>query len=515
MKNFLLKTVTVIIAVMILFISGCADKKKYGNGNLTKNYFENNIDEVLSRCIDFTEIFGNGNPFNVLFTGNETFNITFDAEIKPFPEKYGHFTFETNIDRENKCGSVNINLNGLSPRNADFMVYADDEKLLFSSDVFFGEETVYSLVFRDFDRLKAEFSESSLAKILGVTENEVYELCEEYGINKEYLKKVVHTAKEYEYFFEDFFDNEREQIGRIFDKCLGEITEDTIEVNGYKSDALVLNVKIYDGFISELINEYIKGYRSYIGKQCEFFEEVIPEKLKDDLNIDIGAVKDELTGNAGNILVPFAHQADFTADLKLYLDKTDGKLRKINCEKDGYFITLYFADEISIEYSDGDKTLTSGKIYHTENSNTKTYGFKIASSDNSYESIEGAFEIIKFENRFNLFIRIMNGSEIAASVFESEGRFMYSENSVEISPEYIMSGDAKSYPGITLGVSSDTYIMEYEKHKSIFELSEKEILGICDRASEIFAEISANSKGYSYNELYLDDGFYDGELSLD
>ena len=316
--------------------------------------------------------------------------------------------------------------------------------------------------------------------------------------NKEYLKKIAVAAEEYEEICENIRDEAENAVEKVFEKHRGEITEETIELNGYNVDALVYNMAISDELIDDLSKVCIEFYEIYIESYFEFLEKTVPEKLKDELDLDIDSLKKEAIESFVFEIKQFVQYTDLTADVKLYLDKKEGKMRKAVLGKEGNSAILYFSDEIKLEYSEGEKIIASARIYSIENSDTKSYCFELVSHENEQESINGVFEIVKSENRYNFFIRLMNGEIIEEIFFESVGRFSYSENSFEISPEYIKFDDRVVYPGITVGISSDTYIMEYENDKNIFSLSENEILGISERITKIFSEVSEGLQNRSY-----------------
>ena len=99
---------------------------------------------------------------------------------------------------------------------------------------------------------------------------------------------------------------------------------------------------------------------------------------------------------------------------------------------------------------------------------------------------------------------MMYGNEIMNSIIDSEGYFIYGEDSFDISPRFVSFGYEMLYPGISFGVSRDALIVEYKKHKSIFTLSENEVRVICDRAASSFSELFGALADYEYeNSEYM------------
>ncbi|MBQ9922718.1 MAG: hypothetical protein IJO52_11055 [Clostridia bacterium] len=496
MKKYLITSIILATACLMLLFSGCSDDR--GTRGLTKDYFEKNIFEVLSDSVDLELVFGNNNPFEALFDDNETISVTLEADLNKYLGKDMDFIFRTDIDSENKRGTLNLTLKDPSYESIDFMLFADREKLLLSSDALFGNGNVYSLQYRDFDKLKSEFAKSYIASSLGIAEEDVYKFCDDYGIDGDYFKKAAYAVNKYVEFCEEFSEASTEIMRSNFEKICKEITERELELNGEVINVLVLNAELREEYAKEFIDEYIKEYALCIEKQVEMFEAVIPQKLRTEMSFDAEGIKNETIESMRSSLEQIVSQTDCSADMNFYLDKKNGALRKMTMENDVNCLSVYLDDEIKFEYSDNSGTLSTGRIYHTEDAGIKAYGFELFGSDDPLERTEGRFEILKFENQYNLYVRTMYGNEIVGSIIDSSGYLSYGESSFEIKPQYISSEYEVFYPGLSLGVSHDAFIMEHKKHKSIFALTEDEVFGILGRAVNSFTELFGASQNYEY-----------------
>ena len=486
MKRYLLRIVAILLASVVLLLWGCGNA---GTKNLTKEYFEKNVYKVLSESFKPEDIFGDENPFEALFENTEEFNLTLEHDLNKTLGYNGKLLMEINTDSANNKGSLNLRLDSAVASDIDLMIYADAQKILISSDSFFGEGRVYSIEFTDFEKLKNDFSNSDLATVLGISGDKVQELCDEYGINEEYFKSVSLAVNEYNEYCKGLDESVSKIFKSVYAECPYEITEETININGIDTDALVYGTRLYEGFPSDLKAEYIALYEKYAEKQMDLIEKITPTKLKSNFPTDTEALKPQ-----GDMLDNGTLEAVLEilsgADLKFYLEKDGARLRKIVVDKGEVSFNVYFTDEIKIEMSDGERILSHVSIYHTEDSSVKSYGFEMVSEDNPHERLVGKFEIIKFENRYNLFIRSMYGEDITSTLLESSGRFAYSKSSFEICPEIVSVGYENYYPATELGVGNDSFVMEYANSRSIFEIPEGEIFGICTRAVNVFAGLS-------------------------
>ena len=510
-----------IVLTVSLVLSGCAsDKDTLGTKNLTKEYFENNIDLVIERSFDAKRIFGDVNPFSALFNNYETVRMVLGADLSALAGVDGEVSLEVNSDIENHKGSVGIDVSGIVSKPLDLNVYADKYKLVLSSDAFLGEETYYGIEFKGFEETLDAFAKSQLAVMLGIDEETFKMILDEYGINKEYADSVAAAYKEYAESAEAYAKEATAKFSEFFGKCYGEITEGTVETEEGEAEALILNINLHDGFVNDFADIYLDVYKKSITMQYEFLDKVFPAKIKEQSGIDFAFMSEQTISEAEEQFEALFASIDIKGNFSYYIDTKEGLLRKAVAdytlgsygETDNYIVNVYFGDDITFDAKvsggeNGEESEFYGVMYHTESETEKTYTIEMSTPESPEEITEFAFKILKSENRYNLYANVVEGGTVRNTLFIAEGQFLYTENSFGMSLDSITADNVKTPLGINFEIGNNIMLPSPDSYKNLFELTEDELYAVIGRISSVSSEIYGQYM--TYDDIYADYGEYD------
>ena len=532
MKKTIFKVLALVLAVVISVIafSACSQTKTTG---LTKEYFEQNKTQVLMNSTDPSKLLlGSENPFEVFTKKISSFSFEFEE-----PETGLGISTSVNMDKAKN--SIDLALTS-GEQTIDIGAYFDNKKFALYSDALLGEGKAYGITYDKFDNLIAKFDKSVLASVLGLQEGQAAEVCELYGINQQYIDKVAEAYKKFANESKFDYKTFLNEVYAAYEPFYKEVTEETIEINGEKIDALVLEMDYSKEMITIVYDIYFDMCKDILLKTEDLYMAVIPEPLKTETVPDISTEFDMAFETIKAEYEAQLENTDISGNYKMYIAKDTGLLVQTAIdldmteegEKSHVEMVIYVDKDINFDgiMTVGEETIDmSGKMGYTEEESKHKWFLEM---DMLNETIENAFtdmgfEINKADGAFNLYIKMDQADEeiVKANV---GGNISYSKDSFEIAVDSVTASEYgyETETPIKLKVKLGTkaQVTELGEYKDILDLGEDEIYAIvgqfimtANSITSMFAQPEfAQPEPDFYDEYYYNDVYgYDYDYDYD
>lgn len=529
MKKTIFKVAALVLAVVISVIafSACSQTKTTG---LTKEYFEQNKTEVLMNSIDYSKLFSSSeNLFEVFTKDISSFSVEY-AE----PETGLGISASVNMDKAKN--SIDLALIS-SEQTIDIGAYFDNKKFALYSDALLGEGKAYGITFDKFDNLVAKFDKSALASLLGLQEGQAAEVCELYGINQQYINGIVEAYKNYASVAKFDYESFLNEVYAAYEPFYKEVTEETVEVNGEKIDALVLEMEYSEEMVTVVYDIYFDMYEDIIVKMKDLYMAVIPEPLKTETVPDISTEFDMAFETIKSEYMAQLENTDMSGNHKMYIAKDTGLLVKadidldmtVEGEKCHVEMIEYVGEDISFDgtMTIGEETIDmSGKMGYTENESKHKWFVEMNMLNETIENafVDMGFEISKADDTFNLYVKMDQADEemVKANV---GGNISFSNDSLEIAVDSAIVSEygyeTENPTDLKVKLGTKAQVTELGEYKDIFELSEDEIYAIVGQfimSADSITSMFAQPEPDFYDEYYYDQDYgydYDYDYHYD
>lgn len=534
MNKTIFKVWALVLAVVISLIafSACSQTKTTG---LTKEYFEQNKAQVLMNSIDYLKLFsGSENPFEIFTKEISSFSVEFD-------EPESGLGISTSVNMDKAKNSIDLALTS-GEQTIDIGAYFDNKKFALYSDALLGEGKAYGITYDKFDNLIAKFDKSALASVLGLQEGQAAEVCELYGINQQYIDKVAEAYKKFANESKFDYKTFLNEVYAAYEPFYKEVTEETIEINGEKIDALVLEMDYSKEMITIVYDIYFDMCKDILLKTEDLYMAVIPEPLKTETVPDISTEFDMAFETIKAEYEAQLENMDMSGNYKMYIAKDTGLLVKADMDLDmieegekSHVEMIYYVDKGINFYGTmtvGEEIIDmSGKMGYTEDESKHKWFVEMNMLNKAIENalVDTAFEINKADGTFNLYVKADQADEevVKANV---GGNISYTKDSFEITvdsataSEYGYETETPINLNVKLGTKAQ--VTELGEYKDILELTEDEIYGIvgqfimtANSITSMFPQPEfAQPEPDFYDEYYYDDVYgydYDYEYDYD
>lgn len=497
MKNiFLRATVLLMAAVLILSMVSCSTDKQ----GLTKEYFEQNKTEVLSNSVDYTEVFGNfENPFEIFTKDIASLDVIFN-------EKETGTSLEFGIDTDVKNFKNNVFFQMAMPGNlnVDLSVYFDKDKFALSSDTLLGEDASYGIKFDKFENIIAKLDKSDLAKMLGLAEGDAALVCEAYGINQEYIDGIAKAYKDYEDKTKKYNDVNAiiNDLYALYESHYGEVTEETVDVDGKKIDTLALEMNFDKEVVQIAYDWYMGLYKESIENTKALTEALIPVPFKEEMIPEISMYYDTTFETMQQEFAYMMENIDLSGSMKVYVDRVTGKYlmekgelditvdgEKIHLAVEEYLVDNGIAFDIIATEADGEHVALSGFMGLEKTEDGEKWVITVTPDDNQENTgaVNMGFEINKADGRYILECVLLDGEETAN--MSASGDLIFTKDTFEMSVDSITSYDETTKLDLRVKASTNADVVEPENFKDILEMTQDEIVAVAYRfiiAAEAF-----------------------------
>ena len=480
--------------VCLAVFTGCTK-----DDGLTKKYFEENTTEVLKSSIDYEAVFGNMEPLGILAEEKNA-----GVEAKMDLTQFVGFDLAVVLDSavsESDGFALKLALEGKDENELDLGIFFDKEGLYLSSKALTTEDKAYGIKFDSIENLAKKFDESSFAKILGLPENAAKAFFEENGITDEYIKNVAEAYKKFAQVSEGYtFDYIYDRLLRAYEPYYGEIKEETVDVNGVKTDVLTLSMNVNKEMLLSSINVYTDIYMEILGAQNEFYTAIVPESMKEtvlpmitaskeDFVTLFGEAKDAIDEASGTVTLSIDRKTGLAVMAKGNIDVTSYG-EKVNVD-----VTEYIGDDITYTGSvtaDGETQVLSGRLYRDETENGTKLALEMTLGEGEdAKTLEVGLDTQKAEKSYKFYI---NDSESMTDI-SVNGTYDISDTVFALTVDSVYGAGEETALGISYKFDLNRKPEMPSEKEDLLELSEDGVYALIGRISSSAQKLSGMFEG--------------------
>ena len=521
MKNTLKRLTALALAVLMcsmLLLTGCSPSRSVsGTPKLTKAYVEEHKAEVLKNSMNFAEIFADGeNPFASLFAAAPVASMDMGMDFTALTGMNMAMALSAAADEKNFKNNVGLSVTLPEMDPLDLNVYFDKKQLALSSAALLGEGASYGITFDKLDAMIEKFDNSALAATLGLPAGSAAAFCNEYGINEEYLKKVSDAYNSYVKSLENITVEAYDSVYAAYEPYYGAVSEETVELDGAKIDAVVLDVNASTQMVTDVFDVYLDIYRTIFEGQIGFYTAIIPEALRADMMPALDEQKNMMLAQLETLSAELTANLSFDGTIRYYLDKNTGLLVKavgdlnMNIEDQPVHMVLneYFDNGITFDAvvtdEAGEKINVTGSI--TCPGAAAVLNIDAAMGEET-ANVKVAFETDKAAGTYKCYASMTESGE-TTELFNIDGKLSYTANSFDMTID-TLTADGEELPlGMSFAYKTSAEIAAPAEMKDLLTLSEEEVYELVGRLSASFGELGSLF-GAGMDETYDDQ--YDAE----
>ncbi len=484
-KNFLRIVTFILAAILIMSFASCSSDES----GLTKAYFEQNKVEVLANSVDYSEVFGDfENPFELLTKEIASLDVILNEEDNGAS---ANISLGIDTDAKNFKNNVALQMYTEETGNLDLSVYFDKEKFALSSGSLLGEGS-YGIKFDKLENIIAKFDKSVLAQVFGLSEGDAAAFCEMYGINQEYINGIADAFKTIEAQSNKYSDLNAvvDELYALYESHYGEVTEETVEIDGKSVDALALEMKFDKEILQIAFDWYMGLYKESIDNSKKLMTALVPEPMREEVLPDLLESYDYSFEMMNEEFSYMLEAMDLTGSMKVYVDKTNGKYLmekgELDVTVDGETVHIaveeYLAEggvafDIVVTDGLGEQVKLTG---FTGLQKTESGEKWLISMESDTEEVPGminmGFEINKADGKYLLDMAVNDGYENV--VMSMGGDLIYTEDSFEFSVDSIIS-DGETQPlDLRIIASTKADVTEPADFTDILEMTQDEIFAV-------------------------------------
>ena len=484
MKKNLVRLTTLILAALLIFsIVSCSSDKT----GLTKEYFEQNKTEVLAKSADYSQIFGDfENPFEILTKDIASVDVVFNEA-----ENGENVSLSIDTDEKNFKNNVALQMFSEETGNLDLSVYFDKNKVALSSASLLGEGS-YGIKFDKFENIIAKFDKSALAQLLGVAEGDLAAVCEAYGINDEYIKGIADAFGEVNAQSKKYSDLNAVigELYALYESHYGEVTEETVELDGKKVDALALEMNFEKEAIQVAFDWYMGLYKESMDNAKKLMTAFVPEAMREEV---LPGIFENYDYSLETIKQDFSYmmeETDISGNMKVYIDKSTGKYLmekgELDMTVDGEKVHIAVEERLAengitfdmvITDSLGEQSDVTGFVGLKKTENAEKW---VLSMESDSEDVPGminmGLEFNKADNRYQLEMAVNDGYENVD--MSMGGDLIYTEDSFEMSVDSITDSDETQPFDLRIKASTKAEVAEPAEFSDILEMTQEDIFAV-------------------------------------
>lgn len=484
MKKNLLRVTTLILATLMIFsIVSCSSEKS----GLTKEYFEQNKTEVLVNSVNYSEVFGDfENPLAIFSKEIASLDVVLDEA-----ETGANISLSIDTDENNFKNNVALQMFSEETGNIDLSVYFDKNKFALSSASLLGEGS-YGIKFDKLENIIAKFDKSALAQLLGVAEGDLSAICEAYGINDEYIKGIADAFGEVDAQSKKYSDFGAviNELYALYDAYYGEVTEETVEINGKKVEALALEMNFDKEVIQVAFDWYMELYKENMDNAKKLMTAFVPEAMREDV---LPGLFENYDYSLETIKQDFSYmmeETDLSGNMKVYIDKSTGKYlmekgeleitvdgEKVHVAVEERLAENGIAFDMILTDSLGEQSDVTGFVGLQKTENGEKW---VLSMESDSEDVPGiinmGLELNKADNRYQLEMAVNDGYEDV--VMSMGGDLIYTEDSFEMSVDGITNSGEIQPVDLRIKASTKADVVEPAEFSDILEMTQDEIAAV-------------------------------------
>lgn len=484
MKKNLLRVTTLILATLMIFsIVSCSSDKS----GLTKEYFEQNKTEVLVNSVDYTEVFGEfENPLAIFSKEIASLDVILDEE-----ETGANISLSIDADEKNFKNNVALQMFSEETGNIDLSVYFDKNKFALSSANLLGEGS-YGIKFDKLENIIAKFDKSVIAQLFGLSEGDAAAFCEAYGINDEYIKGIADAFGKVNAQNEKYSDLSAviNELYALYESHYGEVTEETVELDGKKVDALALEMNFDKQVLQIAFDWYMGLYKESLDNTKNLMTALVPAPMREEVLPGLLETYDYSYQMMNEEFSYMLESMDLSGNMKVYIDKATGKYLmekgELDITVDGERMNFVveerlaqggIAFDVVVTDSLGEQAKFTGFMGLQKTENGEKWIISMESdSEEVPVMINMGLEINKADGRYLLEMAANDGNENTA--MSIGGDLIATEDGFEMSVEGI-TVDEEMYPfDLIIKASTKADVVEPEAFADILEMTQDEIIGV-------------------------------------
>ena len=516
MKKTLFLVLTFILCTAMLF--GCT-----ANGGLTTEAFDKQPDKILENSIDYSVIgLSNTSISNLnksLTKTPESGKLIIGVDAAALTGDTTMPTFNLSTAGDSKNGRFDLDF-ALSSEalNADARLYIDGDMLVLSSDSILGG--AYAVKFEEFSTFIEKLENSELLKSLGMPADTLNALCEQYGINDEYISGLQTAWKNTSEAVSSFGDMTfamQEKVKPVYTPAV----EETVEINGATVPVITSTTALTSDTYSEIMEIYTDWIMNNAGAYFELINAAVPKALSEQSGVNIAESYDLVMQEIQTAIQQSMGDMTADANIKYYISKDTSKLVKMDMQYQAAIQGQQMAYDLAVIMTDGfefNGTITadgetiplSGKITYVEQNGIKTWNYNIA-TESSGEKVDTSMSLVLDDAKgtYKLSIAVPDGYEADENVIIN-GTYDVTDKSFAFTVDSILADGETAEVGITVGYESGITVESPTEYKELLALTADEAYALIGRIGTFAMNIQPQPQpDYVYeDEYYYDDVYY-------
>lgn len=501
MKNFVLLLIALMLFIFML--TGCAQK------GITAEEFDKEPLKILEESIDYQQLLGIDNDFVKAINGknakiSDSSKITFGIDLGGIMEDDSFPALDLTVAQAN--GSTDIDLDvAVGGFTADARLYIDGDVVAVESDAFLGG--AYSVKVENLSTFIEKFDKSELAKALSLPRGTAAAVCEQYGINDEYIAGIKY---QWEKMSSIASLDLTKRIKQVAQPRFTPAQEETVDINGVQTEVITSTSSVTREMYADIMGEYFDISEELTLAVTEFINALLPEALKEQTGIDTDMGIDGFTEQYNSSVQDMMGAIAMEGNVKYYLEKATGKLLKMDYSYDyqiegipaKYLLTADLTDGFKLNgtlTADGQTIDMNMDIVHTykENSDSWVMNITQGSPHGQPEFVQMALTLDKSEGTYRLTVNA-EGEETALT-----GTYKCEKDTFELTLDTLETMDERVELGITFGYSENIEITP-PSHKELLTLTQQEAYALVGKISSFALSMYTPAPQYEYDSYYDD-----------